>query len=628
MQALWLAMCLGIGQSSQTTPAPLGTVIRDFTLRDHRGAERHLSDWREQKLVAIVFLGVDCPLARLYAGRLNELQAEFAPRGVAIVGINSNQHDSLSDLRRYVQQQQVKFPLLKDSNNAVADLFGATRTPEVFLLDQERKVRYRGRIDDQHSVGIQRAKPERRDLALAMEELLAGKPVRVAETTPSGCYIDRLERQDSHGPVTYHREIAPLLQKHCQVCHRPNQVAPFPLTTFEETIGWAETIEEVVRQRRMPPWGANPAHGHFANDTRLSDQERHLFKEWVTAGCPRGRPEEEPPPPHFPEGWSIPGPDRVLTMPQPFTVPAEGILDYQFIEVDPGFIEDTWIRAAEVRPGNRSVVHHCTIYLKPPGSTALRTQGALGNYCLLAWAPGTLPMNLPEGMAKLVPAGWKLVFVVHYVATGSVQTDQTSVGLVLAERSKVRREVATFLLEDLDLRLAPHQANVRVEKAWVAPADVLLLSLFPHMHYRGRSFRYEAHYPDGRSEILLDVPRYDFNWQSSYVLAEPKRLPRGTRLVASALYDNSRANRANPDPTVEVRIGPQSTDEMFNAYFDWALADQDLTQPLSLGEFAQRFARKLTQPVVLGTFLLAGGVIIYGRRLRRQTRGNLPTASG
>ncbi len=554
----------------------LATVpVPDFTLRDHRGAERHLSDWRDSKVVVVAFLGVDCPLVKLYTRRLNEIAKEYQGRGVSVIGINSNQHDGIRDIARFVRAHEVNFPLLKDSDNRVADQFGATRTPEVFLLDQSRAVCYRGRVDDQYGVGLQRARPGRRDLVMAIDEVLAGKAVSVPVTTAPGCFIDRLDRAAKEGRVTYTRHVAPILHRHCVGCHRPGEIAPFPLTNYQQTIGWAETIREVVDEGRMPPWSASPEHGKFQNDPRLSDADRKTIVEWVRTGCPEGDPADLPPLPQRPDGWNIPKPDVVLTMPEPFTVPAEGVIEYQRIEIDPGVKEDVWVRAAEVRPGNRAVVHHCTVFLKPPGADEPQTQGKLGSYCLAATAPGTPPLVLSDGMAKRIPAGWKLVFVMHYTPVGTVQTDRTSIGLVLADPASVRREVATHLLYDEELRIPPRVENHRVEKTWEAPADVLILAMFPHMHLRGKSFRYEAVFPDGSTEVLLDVPHYDFNWQHRYVLTEPKRLPKGTQVRCIAIYDNSANNPANPDPDREVLAGKQTWDEMFNGYFDWCLADEE-----------------------------------------------------
>ena len=272
----------------------------------------------------------------------------------------------------------------------------------------------------------------RRDLAEALTELLAGRPVSIAQTAATGCAIaSREPPESSQAEVTYARHIAPILQKHCVVCHRPGEVAPFALTSFEQARDWAATIREVVAERRMPPWHADPRYGRFSNDPSLSAEEQAQLEAWTRTGCPPGDATDLPPPATFPKDWTIGQPDVVISMPQPFQVPATGVIEYQLIELDPGFKTDTWVAAAEIRPGNRAVVHHATVYLKPPGESEVSESGTLGSLCLVATAPGTPALVLPPGMAKLVPAGWKFLLVVHYAAIGSPQTDRTTIGLRL-----------------------------------------------------------------------------------------------------------------------------------------------------------------------------------------------------
>jgi peroxiredoxin len=598
--------------------------IEDFTLNDTRGQPHRLSEWRERKLIVVVFLGVDCPLANRYGPRLAELSRTYENRGVAFVGIHANAHESLTALARYGREHRLPFPLLRDVNNTLADRFGARRTPEAFILDFDRAIRYRGRIDDQNEVGLERPAARRHDLVEALEELLAGKPVSQPVTAAVGCLITHAG-PPGQGTVTYTRDIAPLLQKRCQECHRPGQIAPFALTSYQEAAGWAAMIREVVEQGRMPPWHASAGHGRFKNDPSLTEAEKKQLFAWLDANCPEGDPADLPPPLRFAEGWNIPQPDLVLTIPRPFTVPAEGTIAYQYFEVDPGFKEDRWIQAAEVRPGNRAVVHHVNVFLKPPGADGPAEQGELGSFVLTAMALGTPPMVLPPGQAKRVPAGWHILFVVHYVAVGSEQIDQTALGLKFADAGSVRQEVATKVMLEADLCIPPHAANFPVSQTWQINEDVLLLAFFPHMHLRGKSFRYELLHPGGAVEVLLDVPRYDFHWQHRYVLAEPRRLPAGSRLRCTAVYDNSAGNPANPDPSATVRTGPQSWDEMFNGYFDVALADQDLTRPVPWPATLWGAVRFVFRPGICSLVVLLGGLYLVRRRASgRLTRSAEP----
>jgi peroxiredoxin/mono/diheme cytochrome c family protein len=589
--ALFLLSSSGLATASTDQPA-IGTRVEEFARPDLSGKIRRLSDWQERRVVVVAFLKPDCPMARI--------SKTFEGRGVRFLGVACDDSENQADLERFVKAHDVRFPILRDREARLADQLGVNRTPEVVVLDEHRAIRYRGRIDDQYAIGSRKSEPTRRDLIDAIEAILGGRAVTLAETPAFGCPIDRPAKPNGSSIATYCREIAPILQRRCVECHRPGQVGPFSLATYRQAAGWAGAIADAVEEGRMPPWHANPKFGHFANDARLTDQEKQLIAEWVEAGVPEGNPADLPPPAKFPDGWRIKKPDRVVSMKEAYQVPAEGVVDYQYFEVDPGFTEDKWITASEIQPGNRRVVHHCNVFLKDPSTQGeMDETGELGSYCLDAMTPGSPPMVLPAGTAKRIPAGWHLLFVVHYAPIGTPQTDQTSIGLVFADPSQVRKEVATNLVADPDLRIPPGEPNHRVERTRRFDEDVLLLAMFPHMHLRGKAFRYEAVYPDGREEILLDVPRYDFRWQNRYELVEPKRLPAGTVLRCVAWYDNSTANPDNPDPKVEVRTGKQSWEEMFNGYHDIVLADEDRSKPEPTKQRVYRIIRKSTNFVGL-----------------------------
>jgi peroxiredoxin len=570
----------------------LGKQIDELSLSDFGGKPWSLADAKESKLVVVAFLGTECPLAASYAARLVELSRKYGPKGVAFVGVDSNQQDSLAEMAHFARTQGIEFPLLKDPGNVVADRFSAQRTPEVFVLDIGRAIRYRGRIDDQFTYGIQRPKATRHDLAAALDELLAGKEVSTRETEVVGCHIGRVFKSQSASDVTYSKQISRIFQNRCVECHRAGEIGPFSLTSYDDAVGWAEMIDEVVREGRMPPWHADPKHGKFANDARLSDEEKEQIHRWVVAGAPEGNKADLPPPREFVEGWRIGTPDLVVKMSErPFQVPAKGEVSYKYFIVDPGFKEDKWIKAAECRPGNRAVVHHILVGAAPGDVVRPRVQGEMHSEFLAATAPGARPLMLPDGLAKHIPAGSKLVFQMHYTPNGKAQEDLSSVGLIFADPKTVKRQVATHKAATRNFRIPPGDANYKVESDYTFAKDALLLALFPHMHLRGKSFSYTAHYPDGREEILLDVPRYDFNWQNSYEYPEPKQMPAGTKIHCVAHFDNSERNLANPDPTKVVRWGDQTWEEMMIGYFDVALAEQDLTKagtPARTQEFVRR----------------------------------------
>ncbi len=494
------------------------------------------------------------------------MAAEFADEKVAFIGIDSNLQDTPEEIARYAADHGITFPLLKDPNNVVADAFGAVRTPEVFLLDETRTVRYHGRIDGQYVPGLQKTHNPRSDLAEAIGELLAGHEVSQPEVEAVGCFIGRVP-SSTGGEVTYSRQIARIFQNRCVECHREGEIGPFSLTSYDDAIGWGETVREVVNQGRMPPWFADPKVGHFVNDARLSDEEKRQIGAWVDAGCPEGDPQDLPTPRVFADGWNIPEPELVLDMAkQPFHVPAEGIIDYKHFTVDPGFTEDKWMVACEARPGNRSVVHHILVFLQAPGGEVELLRGSL----LAAYAPGSPPRQTDPGMAKLIPAGSKIIFQMHYTTNGKPQDDMSVLGLKFCDKSEVKQKVESGWAINFAFAIPPGAEDYKVTSKHHFKEDRMLLSLTPHMHMRGKSFRYEAVFPDGKRELLLDVPHWDFNWQIDYVLAKPVLMPAGSALQCEAHYDNSVDSPTNPDPTKWVRFGEQTWDEMMIGWFTTA----------------------------------------------------------
>jgi hypothetical protein len=367
--------------------------------------------------------------------------------------------------------------------------------------------------------------------------------------------------------------VARILRDRCVACHREGEIAPFSLASYKEASGWAEMIDEVVQGGRMPPWHASPEYGKFSNDCRLTDEEKRTIATWVAAGAPEGDPKDLPEPAHYVDGWRIPAPNLVISLPKTIEVPAEGTMPYQNFSIDPKLKEDVWVRASQVRPGNPSVVHHLVVFVIPPGTR--ESEGRID--FLAAYAPGMPPRVLPDGLAKLVPAGSKLMFQVHYTPRGTPQTDRSEIGLVFADPKTIRKEMTAIATINMDLRIPAGAADYAATAEHRFDQDTILYSLLPHMHLRGKAFRFEAVFADGRREVLLDVPRYEFEWQNVYVLSEPRLMPEGSVLRCLARYDNSAANFSNPDPTKTVTWGEQTKDEMLVGYVEVARADQNLS---------------------------------------------------
>jgi peroxiredoxin len=555
---------LSAAAEEKPVPPAVGATVSNFILKDVHRRPRALADYKDKKAVVVVFVGTECPLANLYVPTLIALHRAYADKGVQFLLVNANAQDSFNRVSGHAQERDVPFLVLKDFEGRVADGFGAKRTPEVFLLDAGRVIRYHGRIDDQYGIGFRREQPGRRDLQDALDELLAGKPVARPETEVSGCVIGRRGDPTVRGEVTYAKQVSRILQQRCQECHRPGEIGPFALMTYKDARDWAETIREVVLEERMPPWHADPHYGTFANDRRLSREEADTLLVWVKAGCPRGDDNDLPPPRPFPDGWKVGQPDAVYRMADEFKVPATGVLNYQRFVVDPGFKEDVWVQTAECRPGNRAVVHHILVYIQQPGKQLYEKDGTAS--ILVGWAPGDMPAVYPRGTARRVPAGSKFVFEVHYTPDGTARTDRSSVGITFAPKAP-ERVVETNIFPNMTFRIPPRSIHT-ARAEMVLPEDALLLGCMPHLHLRGVSARYEATYPDGRTVTLLSVPDYDFGWQSTYGFAEPLRLPKGTKLAWVAHWDNTADNPRNPDPSKEVGWGLQTWDEMMNGWIE------------------------------------------------------------
>src|SRR5713101_4251017 len=404
---------------------------------------------------------------------------------------------------------------------------------------------------------------------------------------------------------TFYKDVLPILQSHCQSCHRPGGIASIPLATYEQTRTWAPALAKAVQSRMMPPWFADPRFGHFSNDPSLTEEQIGALLAWVESGAPPGDAHDAPPPRQWPEGWNIAKPDVVLQMPKPVAIPADGDVEYTYEIVPAHFSEDKWIQMAEVHPTGPQFVHHAVVYIRPPDSDWLRhapigvpfTASTLRDAkdrldahgttsdLLLVYAPGSSPDHWPDGMAKFVPAGSDLVFQVHYTTNGSAGSDQSRIGLVFA-KAPAQQRVITLQLNDHAFIIPPGADDFRVEVQGTLPNDATLLSLFPHMHLRGKRFEYDIVHDDGSVEVLLRV-NYHFHWQLSYQLAEPRLLKTGTKLRAIAWYDNSKNNPHNPDPTKTVTWGDQTYQEMMVGFFDVAVpAKMDKEQFFVRGQAA------------------------------------------
>jgi mono/diheme cytochrome c family protein len=548
----------------------VGGTVKMPPFKDIRYLRRTLDDLPGAKAYALVFLNTSCPLAKRYLPRLVKLAAEFRGRGVQFLGVNACPNDSIRAMAAQAVEFEVDFPFVKDFDARCASALGVKFTPEVALLDAAGKLRYRGRIDDQYRLGGGLPAATRHDLKDAIVAVLAGKEPAVPETPVDGCAITPAEPPAAKGDVTFADHVAPILHKHCAECHRPGTAAPFSLITYEQVTGKANTVAEVVREERMPPWYAAPGHTEFTNRRGLTAKERETVLLWATTGKKKGDEAKLPPPPKpVEDGWRIGQPDLVVKAPE-HQLPADGVVDYKYVVLPHLFLSDTWVQGVQILPDNPRVLHHCNMAYVKVGE-----KWKMENF-ITGTVPGGEPMTLENGVGFRIPAGSVLLLQIHYVTTGKPEKCRISVGFKYAS-GRIDKHLRFHLLADNKFAIPPGAPAHRVAASRELTHDAVGVGLFTHMHVRGRDMTFKAHYPDGKSETLLVVPNYNFDWQMAYRWAMgSKKLPKGTRLEAVAHYDNSPFNPFNPDPKATVRDGQQTFHEMMNGFVFFVDADEKL----------------------------------------------------
>ncbi len=567
-----------LGESAKHAGAPpdvpIGTQIQALEFKDIRSLSRSLRDLGQHTGYLFVFTNTTCPLVRRYLPRLASLHESYGEH-VQFVAVNVGPEDSIGAMASFALEFEIPFPIVKDAGGECVAALGVRRTPEVVLLDGEHKLVYRGRIDDQYRLGGVLPNPRRKDLELALQSLIAGEVVEVPETTVDGCQISASQATvRAPGSVTYHRDVAPLMEKHCVRCHQPSSAAPFSLLSYKQVRREGEMIAEVVGDGRMPPWNASPDHGVFQNDPAMSAEERARLVHWVEDGMPEGASPVQPRPIPAPAPeWQMGEPDLVISMTESHDIPAEGYVPYRYVVLPHLFLRETWIEALELRPDNRRVVHHANLGFAGPGHTPGPSTFITG------YVPGGAPLDLGhfgQDLALRIPGRSVLGLQIHYVSTGKPETSKLSVGLRF-KRDVVRKELHYNLTDPHNFKIAPGASAHLVKSGFRLQEDAVVLGFFAHMHLRGKDITFRAILPDGSSRTLLEIPTYNFDWQQSYEVAPGTcRLPKGTRVVARAHFDNSAFNPYNPDPTAEVGFGLRTVDEMMNAYVGFLHEGEDL----------------------------------------------------
>jgi peroxiredoxin len=543
-----------------------------LSFTDLSGQVYALKDLQKNKASVFLFFSAQCPISQKYAQRLVKLNEDYSPKGVKVFGVNSNLLESRADVAQYAKEAGLNFVVVKDEGTALADKLGAEITPQAIVLNAQGETRYRGRIDDNTDA----EKVTQNYVRDALDAVLAGKPVAPAEVKAVGCAIARNTERKKDGKVTFHRDVLPILQNRCQSCHRPGEIGPFSLMTYDQARAWSPLIKDYTQRRVMPPWKPEPiANLEYLGERRLSDKEIATLAAWADEGAPEGNPKDAPAPRQFTEGWSLGQPDLVLTPEKEFRLDATGRDVYRYFVFPTNFGEDKFVTAIDVRPGNRRIVHHVIAFLDSsgratqrdgqdgqPGYTSFGGPGFLPAGALGGWAPGNIPRHVPEGIGIALPKGAAVVAQVHYHKSGKEETDKTQIGVYFAKRP-VNKRVTVLPVLNFLLQIPPGAERHEVEARGIVPMDVHALSVMPHMHLLGREMKVTATLPDGKEQPLVWVKDWDFNWQDTYSFKEPIALPRGTRLNVTAYYDNSDKNPRNPSkPPKAVRWGEQTTDEM------------------------------------------------------------------
>ncbi len=602
--ACWIAFnAFPVHAGDEVSKARVGEKIPNLKFVDDKGKTHQLHDLKNQKAIVLVFLAFECPVSNSYSQPLAELARDYAKRGVTVWGLTPNQEDGPAEVAKHAKEFNLPFPVFRDDKYRAAQALQADITPEAFVLDSSYVLRYRGRIDDSYTERLQKKhdKVGSHDLSLAVAELVAGRPTGVTATKAIGCPITREEKVVAKvGSVTYHRDVQPIVQNHCQSCHRPGESGPFALTNYRQAVNWADDIKSYTQNRTMPPW--KPSEGiAFHNERRLSDKDIATLAAWVDGGTPKGDEKDAPAKVTFPEGWKLGTPDLVLTVDNDFLLGPNGKDVFRCFVLPTSLKEDQYVSALEVRPGNNRVVHHALLFVdkngkgreladawqakqKPvdpndadsafdrgPGYNV--TMGGVGfapTGGLSGWAPGQMPRHQPDGVGWFLPKQSDVVMQLHYHRNGRAEKDRTQVGLYFAKK-KIDHPLVSGVIGGgvgkgpfrMFFSIPAGESQYPVDGDLWATGDFTLLSVMPHMHMVGKQIEVAMTPPGGKPQKLMTIKDWDYNWQETYFFKQPIQVKAGTRFHVDAVYDNSLKNPRNPfNPPRRITFGEQTDNEM------------------------------------------------------------------
>ena len=612
---------------SPADPSPsaanLGKKIANVTFKDANGKSFALYDFKDKKAIVVVFLSFECPVSTSYSQPLANMAKEYGKHGVAFLGLTTNEEETAAQVAKLAKRYDIPFPVVPDVKLLAADALQAKITPEVFVLDGNFILRYRGRIDDSYIERLKKhPEPTQHNLLQVLGEMLSGRPVREPATVAIGCPIHRptANRPPEKGAVTYYKDVLPILQNNCQSCHRPGEVGPFSLMTYRQAVNWADDIKSYTQKRLMPPWKITEG-PEFHNNRSMSNQDIATLAAWVDGGKQAGNPKDAQPPRKFPDGWQLGTPDLVLTLPDDFTLGPTGKDLFRCFVLPAGLTEDKYVTAVEVRPSNPRIVHHVLLFVdtqgegrklerleqdkkpapddghakktnldKGPGYSVAMGVGFVPKGGLSGWAPGQLGRHLPQGTGYSLPKNSDVVMQVHFHRNGRLEKERTQVGLYFARKPVERRYVGGVLAGGgggigplrLFFSIPPGNNHYPLRGDLWATGDFTLYSIMPHMHLLGKEIKVTMTPPNGKEQTLIAIRDWDYNWQETYFFKEPITVKAGTRFQVEAFFDNSTQNPNNPfNPPRRITFGEQTTNEMCFVFLGGTAANGARRLPLT-----------------------------------------------
>ncbi len=545
--------------------------IDNFALLDQNGKNHELYYYSDAKAIVLYIQGNGCPIVRNGLSELKKIRDKYQKKGIVFLMLNANLQDNRESIKKEATEFEIDLPILIDETQLIAESLNIARTAEAIVIDPKNwNIFYRGPVDDRLGYESQKQQANRDYLIEALEAKLKNKDLEEKVVAGKGCLVALPNKSKlASSSISYSVDIAPIIKEKCATCHQEGGIAPFALDSYEQVVGWSSMMREVIRTRRMPPWQADPHYGKFSNDLSLSKEETQKIVHWIEAGTPRGEGTDTDPLKEVKgqdSEWKLGTPDMEIKLNRQ-AIPATGVLDYRYDQKRLKLDKDMWASAVEFIPGNRKVLHHILIMVEYPRNVKppIETEYNWLDGVFAVYVPGMDPEIFPFETGRYLPKGTELIFQIHYTTYGRKTSDASRVGIHLTDQ-KPEKEFLIVGAFNADFSIPPHDKNYKVRASRTFYREVSLYGLFPHMHYRGKSFKYTAKYPDGTQKVLLNVPDYNFNWQRFYLFDDPLVLPAGTRIACEAVFDNSAQNDFNPFPNKRITWGEQSFEEMMIGY--------------------------------------------------------------